>query len=329
MLLAATSALVSSAWALDLHVAMTSPAGERTAVTYHDVESGPLPALRLPVANGRRWTAEFAYDGGPGVAALKLRLVEQTMVGPFPGAVHRQLGGRIALSTVAASTRLPVDPQATLPSPISVPSGPAWVVEAKMVGAVSNGDGGVEATKLVEMGTQAASAGDVVTARDVLGRALAQFPGSRQAAAAERVLKELAAVGLAAPAIAPEKWIQGSLAYADAPATLLVYFEVWCPHCKREIPELAARAESLRAMGVQVLLVTRLSKTSTEEGTLSFLAEYGVPFATLVDDNSRMTDAAAVSGIPAAAIARDGVIIWRGHPARLDDATLRGLLGAP
>jgi len=136
-------------------------------------------------------------------------------------------------------------------------------------------------------------------------------------------------VGLAAPAIAPEKWLQGSLAYAAAPATLVVYFEVWCTYCTRDIPEMAARAESLRAMGVQVLLVTRLSKTSTEESTQAFLAEYGVPFATLVDDNSRMTDAAAVSGIPAAALVRDGVITWRGHPARLDDATLQRLLAAP
>ena len=33
-----------------------------------------------------------------------------------------------------------------------------------------------------------------------------------------------------------------------------------------------------------------------------------------------------VSGIPAAAIVKDGKIIWRGHPARLDKTMLEGLL---
>ncbi len=328
-LLAATSALVSSAWAVDLYVAMTSPSGGRTAVTFHDVESGQLPAVRLPVANGRRWTAELAYDGQNGPAALKLRMVEQTMLGPFPGSVHRQLGGRIELSSIKASTRLPIDPQATLPSPLAAPVGPAWVVEAKIVGAVATDDGGPEAMKLMEVGTTAASAGDVATARDALGRVVAQFPGSRQAKAAERVLKELNVVGKSAPPVSPTKWLQGSLAYADAPATLVVYFEVWCPHCKREVPQMAERAEALRAKGVQVLLVTRLTKSSTEDSTLAFLAENRVAFATLVDDHSTMSDGAAVSGIPAAALVRDGVIIWRGHPARLDDTLLDRVLAAP
>ncbi len=328
LLLAASSALVGSAWALDVYVAMTSPSGERTALTFHDVESGQLPAVRLPVSNGRRWTAELAYDGG-GPAALKLRLVEQVMVGPFPGAVHRQLGGRIELSSVAASTRLPIDPQATLPSPLAPPSGPAWVVEAKIVGVAATDDGGTEAQRLIEVGYAATAAGDVATARDALGRVVAQFPWSRQARLAERALKELSVVGKPAPPVSPAKWLQGSLAYADAPATLLVYFEVWCPHCKRELPQMAERAEALRAKGVQVLLVTRLTKTSTEESTLAFLAENQVPFATLVDDNSTMTEGAGVSGIPAAALVRDGVIIWRGHPARLDDVTLDRVLAAP
>ncbi len=172
-------------------------------------------------------------------------------------------------------------------------------------------------------------AGDVATARDALGRVVAQFPGSRQAKAAERVLKELNVVGKSAPPVSPTKWLQGSLAYADAPATLVVYFEVWCPHCKREVPQMAERAEALRAKGVQVLLVTRLTKSSTEDSTLAFLAENRVAFATLVDDHSTMSDGAAVSGIPAAALVRDGVIIWRGHPARLDDTLLDRVLAAP
>ena len=34
----------------------------------------------------------------------------------------------------------------------------------------------------------------------------------------------------------------------------------------------------------------------------------------------------AVSGIPAAAIVKDGEIVWRGHPGRLDDDLINKLI---
>jgi hypothetical protein len=33
-----------------------------------------------------------------------------------------------------------------------------------------------------------------------------------------------------------------------------------------------------------------------------------------------------VSGIPAAAVVKDGVVVWRGHPARLNNDILTGML---
>ena len=34
-----------------------------------------------------------------------------------------------------------------------------------------------------------------------------------------------------------------------------------------------------------------------------------------------------VTGIPAAALVKEGKVIWRGHPGRLDDATIDKLIG--
>ena len=39
-----------------------------------------------------------------------------------------------------------------------------------------------------------------------------------------------------------------------------------------------------------------------------------------------MSAAYAVSGIPAAALVKEGKVIWRGHPARLTDELLEQLL---
>ena len=39
--------------------------------------------------------------------------------------------------------------------------------------------------------------------------------------------------------------------------------------------------------------------------------------------NGALSQHMNVSGIPAAAVVKDGVVIWRGHPARLDETVLR------
>ena len=39
-----------------------------------------------------------------------------------------------------------------------------------------------------------------------------------------------------------------------------------------------------------------------------------------------MSSSFAVTGIPAAALVKDGKVVWRGHPARLDDALLDKLM---
>jgi hypothetical protein len=36
----------------------------------------------------------------------------------------------------------------------------------------------------------------------------------------------------------------------------------------------------------------------------------------------------AVSGVPAAAVIKDGKIVWRGHPSRLNDAFFKKWLGS-
>ena len=123
-----------------------------------------------------------------------------------------------------------------------------------------------------------------------------------------------------------EKWYQGKGEYSDSKATLLVFWEVWCPHCKKEIPKLAEEEGKYKDKGVQIVAMTKVTKSATDDKVQEFLKENKVKFPVGKEQDGSMSQAFAVTGIPAAALVKNGKVIWRGHPARLDDATLDALL---
>jgi len=48
-----------------------------------------------------------------------------------------------------------------------------------------------------------------------------------------------------------DKWFQGKADLSGDKATLLVFWEVWCPHCKKELPRLAEEeAKNAGILGV-------------------------------------------------------------------------------
>lgn len=175
--------------------------------------------------------------------------------------------------------------------------------------------------------TAAWDAGDVPKATALFSRLHADFAGTTADARSARYRDELAVIG--APAVPlPTDWIAGSTAYDAAPVTLVVMFESWCPHCQREVPALQARSAALEAKGVQIVGVTRLTRDTTVDQMRAFLHDHGVRFPIAREDGA-LSKALAVTGIPAAAMIRDGRVIWRGHPARLDDAVLDRVLASP
>ena len=113
-------------------------------------------------------------------------------------------------------------------------------------------------------------------------------------------------------------WIQGQTSLEEGEAQLLVFFEEWCPHCKREVPKLQESYAKLHGQGLEVIGVTRLTRGGDEAKMKKFIDEHGLAFPILRDDGA-MSDAYAVTGIPAAALVKDGKIVWRGNPARLHE----------
>ena len=181
-----------------------------------------------------------------------------------------------------------------------------------------------EIDDLVKAGNYEAAAGKV--------QAFASAHGTTQTyKRAKKNLDELAVVG---KTVDPqwtakiEKWYQGDgKVDLTKGTTLVVFWEEWCPHCKREVPKLVETYGKYQSKGLNVVGLTRITKSSTEEKVTAFLSENKVNYP-VAKENGKLAEDFAIGGIPAAAVVKDGKVVWRGHPARLDDAALDKLLGS-
>lgn len=182
------------------------------------------------------------------------------------------------------------------------------------------------AGKLMQEVQEAVKNMDYATAKTKLAELGGKYANTRAGKASARMASEINLIGTDAAPIEAEKWFQGKADFADSKATLLVFWEVWCPHCKKEIPQLAEEEGKYKAKGVQIIAATKVTKSATDEKVTEFLKESKAKYPVLKEKDGSMSKAYAVSGIPAAALVKDGKVIWRGHPARLDEATLDKLL---
>lgn len=182
------------------------------------------------------------------------------------------------------------------------------------------------AAKLMTEVQDSIKANDYATAKTKLADLTGKYSGTRAGKAAARMAAEINLIGTDAAPLEMEKWFQGKAELSDSKATLLVFWEVWCPHCKKELPKLAEEEGKYKEMGVQVVGITKVTKSATDESVEAFIKESKAKFPIGKEKDGSLSKAYSVSGIPAAALVKDGKVIWRGHPARLDDTTLAALL---
>lgn len=185
------------------------------------------------------------------------------------------------------------------------------------------------AASMLADATRLAREGRVEEPRTLLRELITAYPESASAAAARRLYAELQVVGQAAPSLDGTTWLQGAAPSisTNSPASLYVFFEAWCPHCRNHLPKTQAQANVWGDDGLAVVGLTRMTRDVTPDQVLSLAGELGLRFPI-----GRATEALwqgfAVSGVPAAAVVRDGMIVWRGHPANLSDDLLRELVPA-
>ena len=76
---------------------------------------------------------------------------------------------------------------------------------------------------------------------------------------------------------------------------------------------------------MEVVGLTKQSRDTPDSDIESFIREHNLNYAIGREDGS-MSEAYAVTGIPAAAIVRNGTVVWRGHPGSLSDSMIEGFI---
>ena len=169
--------------------------------------------------------------------------------------------------------------------------------------------------------------GDMANAKAKMSELTEKYGSTQVASKAKKSAAELEVIGKAAPpALTVEKYYQGEgkVNIADGKPTLVVFWESWCPHCRKEVPELEATYEKYQGK-LNVIGLTKVTRSSSDEKVAEFIKENKVTYP-MAKETGEMSQYFAVSGIPAAAVIKDGKIIWRGHPARLTDDLIGGWL---
>lgn len=169
-------------------------------------------------------------------------------------------------------------------------------------------------------------AGDNAAAKQTIADLLAKYGSTRVAEPAKRLQDQLSVVGKDISELKVQDWIQGNTTLASGKATLVVFWEVWCPHCKEEVPKLEATYQQYKGQGLNLVGLTKMTKGKTLEDVKAFIAEKGVKYPIGHEDGS-MSEFFGVSGVPAAAVVKGGKVVWRGHPAQITEDMLKGWLG--
>lgn len=184
-----------------------------------------------------------------------------------------------------------------------------------------------QATQLLQRASTLAAQGNFDQAKKEVANLNRSFAGTRAQSRGARLSQELAVIGKSAPADYPiEKWFQGEsdVDFDGDKPTLIVFWEHWCPHCKREVPKIQQTYEKYGDQ-LQVVGLTKLTKNITEEQVSQFITDRNVSYP-MAKETGMLSQHFGVRGIPAAAMVKDGKVVWRGHPVNLNENLLKKLI---
>ena len=173
------------------------------------------------------------------------------------------------------------------------------------------------------------SAGELARAKQKAQRLDADYGHTSSGKRAKRLLRELAVVGkrVSASEAQIQKWYRGGPVDLRTGKRLVVFWEAWCPHCRRHLPELSSEQSSYARRGIEMVALTKVTKSSSDAKVRAFVSDNDLQLSVAKEDGS-IWEEFGVTGIPAAALVKDGTVVWRGHPGRITSELLDKLMGS-
>jgi hypothetical protein len=121
-----------------------------------------------------------------------------------------------------------------------------------------------------------------------------------------------------------EKVFQGSVDVRGEGTKILVFWEAWCPFSIRAVPGLDEIYRTYRSSGLEVLGLTRITRSSTVARVEEFIEEKGISFA-VAKDNGRAWTWFECRGTPWITLVRDGKVIWENDISTTEAISVRML----
>ena len=179
---------------------------------------------------------------------------------------------------------------------------------------------------LSNLGRTVLASGDGARAQKVYEKLIAVFPKDRMAQAARGQLDSIRLVGKEAPALEIEEWFgddPGTIAALSGKPILMIFWATWCPHCRREMPNVEETWNQFKDKGLMVVAVTKNGRGQTSDKVREYISANGLTFPMGVDLGGKTSRAYSVQGIPAAAlIDKNGKVVVRDHPSRITDEVI-------
>ena len=171
---------------------------------------------------------------------------------------------------------------------------------------------------------------DLEGAEKVFREITDRYPETRLAGKAHQKLEGIELVGSQAPPLEVKEWIgeappEGELYGGNL--TLLSFWAIWCPHCKKNIPKIEEFLGAYAAKGMSVVGVTREKEGQGADKVREYVAGHPMDYPTAIDEEGKTSLGMAVKSIPCVvAVDSQGRIRWHGHPDYLSEKVIESLL---
>lgn len=131
----------------------------------------------------------------------------------------------------------------------------------------------------------------------------------------KRAPTEQSRVGLQINELKAAPWITHAVQLKDAPVTLVVFWELWCPHCKNVLPRLPRLQEQHPSL--QVVALTQLTRKVPVEAVKVFIEQNDLDALSVGVTTPTLAKKVGPGSVPSAIAIVDGKVIWAGHPIRV------------
>ena len=157
-----------------------------------------------------------------------------------------------------------------------------------------------------------------------------RYPKTQLADKAKKRLEGIQLAGSQAPPLHIKQWIGEPPKEGEefkGKVTVLSFWAIWCPHCRRSIPNMERLVETYANRGVSVVGITKEREGYEIEKVKEYIDSHPMRYPTGVDDEGKTSEEMAVRSIPCVVVVDpQGRIGWHGHPDHLTDRVIEALM---